>query len=207
MKIQNLIENQEKKLGDLKINGLIIAPNGVRRENWRGRLSCYDKQLTSLEGAPKHIVGSFWCNGNQLTSLEGAPNRVIGDFWCSNNKLTSLEGSPLEVGGEYSCRDNQLTSLKGAPARINDRFWCNNNQLTSLEGIHEQIVEINGHANFERNPIKSHVLGLLVIKGLKSIKFDNEQLTDIINKYLPLGDIMECQNELIDAGLEEFAQI
>lgn len=165
MRIQNLKESQKKKLGDLKIDGKIVAPNGVRREKWEGNLRCRNRQLTSLEGAPNH------------------------------------------VGGDLVCSGNQLGSLKGAPEYVGDDFMCHNNQLTSLEGIHEQMLEIKGFAKFLNNPIKSHVLGLLLIKGLKSVEFDDQQLADIINKYLPLGDVMECQNELIDAGLEEFAQI
>ena len=249
MKLQNLMENQEKKLGDLEIGGEIVAPNGIRRNKWNGDLCCQDNQLMSLKGAPQHVDGDFWCNRNQLTSLEGAPEHIVGDFccqdnqlvslkgvpqhvggdfWCNRNQLTSLEGSPLQIGGDFCCQDNQLVSLKWAPQHVDGDFWCNRNQLTSLEGspkhvggnflcyankltslegIHEQIVEINGEANFKQNPIKSHVLGLLLIKGLKSVKFDNKQLANVINKYLPLGDIMECQNELIDDGLEEFAQI
>ena len=35
----------------------------------------------------------------------------------------------------------------------------------------------------------------------------NIQLTKIINKYLPLGDLLDCQEELIEAGYEEFAQL
>ena len=228
MKLSNLIENQEKKLGDLEIDGKIVAPNGVRRDNWEGHMYCNGNFLTSLEGAPRRIGGDFWCSinkltslegcpqqvgknfwctGNQLISLKGAPQQVGGDFMCGNNKLTSLEGAPQHVGWGFICDSNQLTSLKGAPKHIGGSFWCDRNQLTSLEGIHEQILEINGHADFEKNPIKSHVLGLLLIKGLTSVKLDNDRLSVIINKYLPLGDIMACQNELIDAGLEDFAQI
>ena len=207
MKLQNLMENQEKKLGDLKINGELVAPNGVRREKWDGDFECQRTRLTSLEGAPQHIDDDFWCHDNQLTSLEGAPQYVGGDFRCFGNQLTSLEGAPERIGGDFWCQDSRLSSLKGAPKYIGGNFRCHYNNLTSLENIHEQILEINGEANFEQNPIKSHVLGLLLIKGLTSVSFDNKHLEKIINKYLPLGDIMECQNELIDAGLEEFAQI
>ena len=60
---------------------------------------------------------------------------------------------------------------------------------------------------FTNNPIESHVLGLLKIKGLQEVRLDDIQLTKIINKYLPLGDLLDCQEELIEAGYEEFAQL
>ena len=207
MRIQNLKESQKKKLGDLKIDGKIVAPNGERRDHWEVGVWCDGYQLTSLEGAPQYVTGDFSCKRNYLETLKGAPQHVGGKFWCQYNYLTSLEGAPMNVGGEFLCMGNRITSLEGAPKHIGGWFWCNDNYLTSLEGIHEQILEINGFAMFHRNPIKSHVLGLLLIKRLKSVEFDNKQLEKIINKYLPLGDVMECQNELIDAGLEEFAQI
>ena len=47
--------------------------------------SCYNDQLTSLEGSPKEVRGSFSCSDNKLTSLEGSPKEVGGDFYCHNN--------------------------------------------------------------------------------------------------------------------------
>jgi len=61
--------------------------------------------------------------------------------------------------------------------------------------------------DFSFNPIKSSVLGLVKIKGLTEVMFVNKKLEKIMNKYLPLGDIFDCQEELIEAGLEEFAEL
>jgi len=51
------------------------------------------------------VDGSFWCYGNSnLTSLEGAPKSVIGGFNCSHNpKLTQSEIDKLvrcDIKGE-----------------------------------------------------------------------------------------------------------
>ena len=64
-----------------------------------------------------------------------------------------------------------------------------------------------------KNPIKSHVLGLLKIKGLRSVSLDNKEVADIINKYLfgatgkdpSIRDIVDCQEELMDNDLEDYA--
>jgi hypothetical protein len=63
----------------------------------------------------------------------------------------------------------------------------------------------NFHA--KRNPIKECILGLLKIKNLTNVTLDNKEVQDIINKYLPEGNIVECQSELIEAGFEEFAKL
>ena len=108
-------------------------------------------------------------------------------FYCSNNKLTSLEGVPSVVKGNFSCPYNKLTSLAG---------------------IHKIIKEIHGYATFDNNPIKSNVLGLMRIKGLTKVYLDNKQVMDILNKYLTGDrDIIRCQSELLDAGLEEYAKL
>jgi hypothetical protein len=88
-------------------------------------------------------------------------------------------------------------------------FSCFNNNLTSLAGIHKIIKEIHGYADFRNNPIKSNVLGLMRIKGLTMVvHLDNKQVMDILNKYLRGDrDIIACQSELQDAGLEEFAKL
>jgi hypothetical protein len=52
------------------------------------------------------------------------------------------------------------------------------------------------------------VLGLMRIKGLTKVYLDNKQVMDILNKYLKGDrDIIRCQSELLDAGLEEYAKL
>jgi hypothetical protein len=57
------------------------------------------------------------------------------------------------------------------------------------------------------NPILSNVLGLLKIEGLMVVYLLNKEVQAIINKYLPMGDIFKCQEELIEAGFEDYAKI
>jgi hypothetical protein len=46
------------------------------------------------------------------------------------------------------------------------------------------------------------------IKGLTMVYLDNKQVMDILNKYLKGDrDIIRCQSELLDAGLEEYAKL
>ena len=207
-----------------KLTSLEGAPQHVG-----GSFACLHNKLTSLEGAPQHVSEGFYCDNNKLTSLEGAPQHVGGDFYCSNNKLTSLEGAPQHVGVMFYCSNNNLTSLEGAPKRVDRSFNCSDNNLTSLENIHLQIKHIGGILGFSKNPIKSNVLGVLLIgcdprsfqpvpggKAPLSISLDNEQVEGILDKYLekinkgeltPKEAVLQCQNELIDANLDEYAEL
>jgi hypothetical protein len=102
----------------------------------------------------------------------------------------------------------RLDSLEGAPSSIGGNLYCSNNNFTSLHNIHKIIKHIGGHADFRYNPITSHVLGLLLIDGLLFVMLGNEKVEDIINKHLEGDrDVFACQEELIEAGYEEFAQL
>ena len=172
---------------------------------------CSSNQLTSLEGAPRSVGHSFYCDNNQLTSLEGAPRSVGHNFNCSSNQLTSLNGAPASVNGSFDCSSNQLTSLDGVPAYIGGHFDYRDNKLTSLHNIHKIIKETDIAFNIILNPIKSHVLGLLLIRGCPSVELDNREVQYILNKYLPNKGgnqwVMACQTELIEAGFREYAKL
>ena len=166
------------------------------------------EELTSLMHGPTDVKGSFFCNNNQLSSLMYGPTKTGSTFDCSCNNLTTLEHAPTSVGYDFDCSRNKLTALKLSVSSINHNFKCEHNKLTSLQGIHKQIEHIGNIADFRFNPIKSHVLGLLKIKVLQQAYFDDAELTKIINKHLKGSrSIFDCQAELEDAGLEEFAQL
>ena len=112
-------------------------------------------------------------------------------------------------GGIFYCAHNKLTSLDGTPSHVNGNFDCSYNKLTSLKDVHKHITEIKGEFYAIKNPIESHVLGLLLIKGVTEVRLDNKQVEEILNRHLGKGraGMLMAQEELIEAGLEEFAQL
>jgi len=187
--LQLLSEAKEKNLLGLTIKGKKITEK-TSSEPWPGDFDCFNNQLTSIEGSPVSVGGFFSCAYNNLTSLEGAPSSVGGNFGCSNNQLTSIEGSPASVGGNYRCF---------------------NNKLTSLTGIHKILKQMNGTFYVNKNPLKSNVIGLLLVKGCKKVKLDNKQVEEIMNRHLqsPFGNkrVIECQSEMLDAELRDWAEL
>ena len=170
-----------------------------------------DGKLITDKTKDESWPGSFACGNNKLTSLEGSPASVGGYFDCYDNQLTSLEGAPSSVGGSFVCYDNQLTSLEGAPASVGGYFGCSKNKLTSLKDIHKILKQMNGGFYAYNNPLKSHVLGLLLVKGCKEVVLDNKVVEEVLNRYLPntRGNkaVIEAQSELLDLDLEDFAQL
>jgi hypothetical protein len=203
MKIKDLFESIGKSLVGMEINGKTLPVEG----KWEGVFDCSYKQLTSLEGAPSSVGGDFYCDRNQLTSLEGAPSSVSGNFYCSDNKLTSLEGAPSSVGGDFYCHNNHLTSLEGAPSSVDGDFSCSYNKLVSFKDVHKQIKKIDGGFYCRGNLIKSHILGLLLIDELKSIKGDQSWVS-ILNQAIEQFDdkrkrVIWAQSELVKQLGEE----
>ena len=168
-----------------------------------------ERSILSVMGEqPELFIGDFFCTKKKLTSLKGSPKRVSGNFYCYYNHLESLNDGPSTVSDGYSCSNNLLTSLEGAPSKVGENFYCNFNRLTSLHNIHKHIKHVGGYIVASSNLIKSHVLGLLLIDGLKKVFLDNKQVQKIINKHLSGGrDVFACQEELIENGFEDFAQL
>ena len=110
----------------------------------------------------------------------------------------------------FDCENLGLTTLEGAPSSIAGYFYAVNNKLTSLHDVHKIIKSIGGGFFLERNPIKSCILGVLLIEGCTGIYLDHP-VQKIINKYLPNDDgfrgVLECQSELLDAGYDEYAKL
>ena len=166
------------------------------------------KSVTDL-GIEYDGNGDFYCTREKLTSLEGSPRRVGGNFNCPGNRLVNLKGGPDRVARDFNCMSNKLTSLEGAPSYVGHDFYALDNKLKSLKDIHKHISELHGDFHGYSNPLKSNVLGLLLIKGLKRVLLDNMQVQNILNKHLGKGRVgmLQAQEELIEAGLEEFAQL
>ncbi len=195
------------KLNQVLLDGAPTENNLVGVKYKGGDFNCSGLMLTSLKGAPSKVYGDFYCGYNDLTSLEGGPTFVKGGFNCGHNKLTSLNGAPKEVGGSFFAESNRLTSLEGAPAVIDGWFSVDNNKLTSLKDIHKHVKEMVGWFCISGNPLKSHVLGLMKIKGLQEVRLDNQEVQEILNRFLPGGSVLDAQSALLDAGFDDWAQL
>ena len=174
----------------------------------RGQLSYYmlDKRI------PKHI-GKLEADAVDLTSLQGGPERVLTIFNVKDNNLRDLKGGPTHVG-TYFCRNNGLTSLEGAP-EFCGTFNCADNDITSLAGIGSKYLQRCNDLVLTHNPIKGRILGTLKIKDLRSLSFDVGLPQEAVKAFVILlpylikteRDILDAQEELLDAGLDDYARL
>jgi hypothetical protein len=173
-----------------------------------GNVYCVNEHLTSLEGCPQIVNGDFDCSINDLQSLQYCPQNVKGDFHCSINKLQSLQYCPQIIKGDFRCSINKLQSLQYCPQIVKGDFYCSSNNLQSLQNIHKYCKQIGGILWAHNNPIKSHILGVMLIENVTQFIFDNKQVHNIINTHLKTDrDVFICQDNLIKAGFAEYAQL
>lgn len=233
-KIENYTIREDGRVdvnGDVDLSQKFFSELPIKFGRVTGFFSVqFCKDLISLEGAPESVGDWFFCAGcNKLTSLEGAPTSVGGNFSCSGCiNLISLKGAPQKVGGYFSCASCiKLNSLKETPTEVGGMFTCSGcTKLTSLEGAPTKVdgsfnchicfrlaslknlpAQINGKLTLTSCPKILDLLMIFKTKGITEIIHDDKKLEKIINKYLPTRDMLNCQDELIEAGLEEYAEI
>lgn len=127
------------------------------------------------------VGGQFSCSGSNLTTLQGCPHTVSETFFCSNVAIKSFDGAPLRIGGN---------------------FVCYKVSVDSLSGIGKSYARMIGGI-FKSNRAFTHMLGLILVEGLQRVDTLYSPVDTILNKYVGTGDILSCQDELIDAGFVE----
>lgn len=189
-----------------KVTNFSEGPNGVVVDE---DTEVQDFEKDKLPFKFDIVKGDFIISAAGLKTLENTPNEVTGDFFADHLDISSFAGGPKKVGGSYVVGGTSVTSFDGAAAQIENDLHCEDcKQLTSLQGIHKNIKHIGGKASFADCPITSHVLGLLLIDGLQSVKLDEVKVMEVINKHLKgERDTLMCQQELIDGGFADFAKL
>ena len=195
--------NGNVDLGDVDLREFSGTIFPVKFGKVSGGFYCSGTNITSLDGAPTSVGGNFYCSYTNITSLDGAPTSVGGNFDCNDTRITSLDGAPNSVGGDFNCSYTYITSLDGAPTSVGGDFNCSHTNITSLIGAPKAV---GGGFYCSGTKIRS-VLRFLQIRGVNHIAYDSGPIDEILNKYVGTGDVISCQDELIDAGFKEQAKL
>lgn len=111
----------------------------------------------------------------------------------------------------------KVTKYDWLPRNISDSLWLDTTTVGAFEQVAKLGVSVPKITYGELKP-SSKPLYLLMVKGLKTtMLYDNRvndvgQVHHIINKYLKddqsmQARLLDCQHELIDAGLGDWAQL
>lgn len=178
-----------------------------------------------IQGLVHHLIAS---DGNHLLIDNGCDlgywlyKMMENPDWCADAVRYSVvdrngktethsetnQESSIASADLKSCLEGMRILVANGKVSVNGDLILCDEGLSSLHDIHETVHSVSGSICLQDNPIKSHVLGLLKIKDLKSVILDNKKIESIINKHLKGSrDIFDTQNELMDAGFGDFAQL
>jgi hypothetical protein len=199
----------------LDIDSLKGCPRLIDRQF---RLNGLNK-LTHLDDFPEKVKDVTISNCPNLETLGNKlPNSISGSFELFKNlKISDLSGIPLSIGENL-----YLTSMEGVTSFNKKSIKVGKSVvlglgITDFSGIDEFIAEIGGPGLltiYSRRPV-SNILGIFNIKGIKTLTLSVDgghnphPAEKIINKYLHLGQngMFKCQDELIDHGFEQLANM
>ena len=183
----------------------------------RGDFTIFGNDIISTtEGFPSKVDGDFSCNYHNIKKVNEMPSIVKGGtVELSNGPLSTLNGIPDIKNLKLHASDSEIESLDGAPKSIVN-LQLSECKITSLKGIHLHGLENITALNII-GPIKDGLLDLLKIKFKirPSIYIGNiddpnvYRALEIVRKYIKhdikRSEILDCQQELIDADLEDYA--
>lgn len=127
---------------------------------------------------------------------------AVGFFDCHNNNLKSLIGSPNKCQN-FDCTKNELTSLFGVSKVIKLSLWSRMNpHLTDVSDLWNSTV---GCVSLDLNP---NLAVLPLVKFNIMIYGKLVTVSEIVTKNNGSSkqNIINCQYELFDVGLENHAR-
>ncbi|AVH85017.1 hypothetical protein RsoM2USA_88 [Ralstonia phage RsoM2USA] len=191
--------------------------------------------LTSLEGLPDKIGGEFRISdAPNLRSLRGMPLRA-NEISLVDLRIPEIDVQIQEADVLFVTDCHELDNLKGAPANLLDLVVSRCNHISDLSGITNseeiRLAKLTNLRSFEgisktlksckkifidNMVIESNILGLLEVQDMQEVVLINPSLLpsdmkrafQILNTHLRGNkDIFECQSDLIEAGLDRYAEI
>ena len=140
-----------------------------------------------------------------------------GDYTVTDSDVHNgrIINCPSEIiKGAFYCDSKELTTLEGMPSVVDGTVFVSHNKLTTLHNIHKMcrsVGMVNGGFNVDKNPIMDSMLGLLLIKNIAWVSFWKYGgiIEKILSKNAGKGKsgVLQAQRDLIDAGLEEYAEL
>ena len=185
------------------------------------------KYINDNTYGPDHdnAKSAFWMKHREtlkdLDSLEDILGWHDDDSMVIDGDLFADADHELNGVKLFPPKDTEIAEIKGffyysdfdglqswIPKKIKYAKFNNVRNVESLKGFNKVIEECE-QLNFDKTmEIKSNILSLFKIKGLQKLVFVyNRQVETIINQHLPSNDMLGCQQDLIDAGYEDYAKL
>ncbi len=217
-KLSQFVENATKGIEELNLGDHYYVMNAkMLTVDFRQSVEIkeYHKEELPFQFGP--VEGSFSIANSNIRNLKGIPPHCYGSgisiLGCELQSLQHHSFDP-NFSTEIVIEGGHLTKIDVPINLPKGYIRITHTDITNLKDIHK-VLRVRALRMFS-NPIKSHVLGLLLIPELTSFTLDaysinfDESLraaSKILQKHLDTRNILACQEDLIDAGLCEFAKL
>lgn len=116
-----------------EIHGSFVTKNSITKR---------DGCLETLKNMPDVIFGKFDISMNpKLTTLEGGPKIVHGSYWCDNCNLTNLNGIAKQIDGSLLAFNNNISdATELMVVTIRESVFIGSNPV--FEDFDNQITEL-----------------------------------------------------------------
>lgn len=162
----------------------------------------------TIENGKINTQGAFYLDDEEITHIPVPFGTVSGSFQANIETLKSFENFPELIKGNLYAYDTDIDSFDGLHTEVDGGVdFTMNEKLTDWVGIYKHLIRISDRLKFDVDYIERGGLGILLIKEVQEISSGNSDVDDIFNKYLK-GDrnVLDCQEELIDAGFARLAR-
>jgi uncharacterized protein (UPF0128 family) len=151
-----------------------------------------------------------WLHDHRITNYTvdncGTVN-IMGDLTMTDLRCWNLFVRFGQVSGNVLfSHGSSVVTFEGFPKVVCGNLNVASSRITSMTGLDKVVKYVGG--NIVGRKGMTHLLGTLLIPGVKNICIDQGEAVDrILNRYLGTGDIISAQDELIDAGYVEQARL
>jgi hypothetical protein len=179
-----------------------------------------NQNITSFDHFPKYVGGDLSVKNFKMKNLVGITNEIKNELKLDSVNLETLEGFPSYVGDVVFNECFRLRDLSGLK-NIKKDFRDVNKSLRKLTLSYTahceslNLLNVLKYGRFKKLIISQTFNQFYWFDDNdkntkeaiqeKEVLLNFEKTANIISKYLPDGNIFECQAELIEAGLEKFA--
>jgi len=194
-----------------KLDTLLGFPETVRMSLYLA--GCIN--LKSLEHGPTHVHHHIVLERCvRLESLNHFPKVGLPGELCSVNintclSLRTIKGLPANLPGFLTMEWFRGPSLEGMPEEIGTHLYLGNSKILSLDYLPKRMPGENSTIDLTGLKHAKNFLAVFKVRELCKVDIDdNKPLEKIMNKHLAGDrDIMDCQEEMIEAGFEEYARL
>jgi hypothetical protein len=220
MKISNYTINDDLSVdvdGDVSISGQLFKKIPCKFGQVTGSFSWIGGQLTVADNLPDRVDGDLDISHNEIASITKLPE-ITGSIRLNGNLIASWEGVlPDSVEGDLHIQDNPATDIVGnLPTIVHGDLAIGSTEPYSLRGIHKNVRRVDDNV-VVYGPVSEGGLGLLMIKNLQGIDVANNTKSEYAEQNKAFAaiekarvenkDVLDLQEELIDAGMSKFAKL